>query len=274
MSTESWSASRPTEVHRERGEAQGGPPPGVLAVVFTALFLAGLVLSTVLAGGEPFPSPFGDTAGIVAWFRAHPDAVQVSGALQFAAAIPLAIYAATVSARLHRLGVRAPGATIALAGGLLASGFLACCGLIGWTLSRTEVLELPQLVRALQYLAFATGGPGHVVTLGLLVAGIAVPGLLAGLLPRTLALTGLALAAVAELSTLTLLLDGAALLLPLARFTCLGWLIAAGFLLPRHRAHARATARRGSSGGPARTGVTTSTADTTGDSVGHSHEEV
>ncbi|MBB4982445.1 hypothetical protein [Streptomyces nymphaeiformis] len=228
--------TRPAEAPRK--EAQGGPPPGVLAVVFTGLFLAGLVLSTVLAGGEPFPSPFGGTgatAEIVAWFRAHSDAVRISGALQFAASVPLAVYAATVSARLHRLGVRAPGATIALAGGLLAAGFLALCGLVSWTLSRTEVLELPSLVRALQYLAFGTGGPGHVVTLGLLVAGIAVPGLLAGLLPRALAVTGLVLAAVAELSTLTLLFDGAALLLPLARFTCLGWLIAAGFLLPRRR---------------------------------------
>ncbi|MGW6419709.1 hypothetical protein [Streptomyces sp. NPDC055055] len=207
----------------------------MLAVVFTALFLAGLVLATVLAGGTAFPSPFGETGEIVAYFRAHSDAVQVAGALQFAAAIPLAVYAATVSARLHRLGVRAPGATIALAGGLLAAGFLACCGLVSWTLSRTDVLELPQLVRALQYLAFATGGPGHVVALGLLVAGIAVPGLLAGLLPRALAVAGLVLATVAELSALTLLLDGAALLLPLARFTCMGWLIAAGFLLPRRR---------------------------------------
>lgn len=235
MSADRTETLHPTEAPRGRGEAQAGPPPGVLAVVFTALFLAGLVLSTLLAGGDPFPSPFGDGGGIVAYFRAHTDAVRVSGALQFAASIPLAVYAATVSARLHRLGVRAPGATIALAGGLLAAGFLACCGLVSWTLSRTEVLEVPALVRALQYLAFATGGPGHVVTLGLLVAGIAVPGLLAGLLPRALAVTGLALAAVAELATLTLLFDGAALLLPLARFTCLGWLIAAGFLLPRRR---------------------------------------
>ncbi|WP_435057944.1 SGNH/GDSL hydrolase family protein [Streptomyces sp. bgisy060] len=37
----------------------------------------------------------------------------LSGALQFAASVPLASYAATVSAGLPKLGVRAPGATIA-----------------------------------------------------------------------------------------------------------------------------------------------------------------
>ncbi|MCZ0980406.1 hypothetical protein O1L60_19300 [Streptomyces diastatochromogenes] len=52
-------------------------------------------------------------------------------------------------------------------------------------------------------------------------------------------MTGLVLAAIAELSALTLLVDGAAPLLPLARFTCLGWLIAAGFLLPRRRTRTR-----------------------------------
>ncbi|MFE6839954.1 hypothetical protein ACFVFI_34660 [Streptomyces sp. NPDC057705] len=218
---------------------QSGPPPGVLAVVFTALFLGGLVLSTLLAGGDPFPSPFGAADTITAYFRDHGNAVRVSGALQFAASVPLAIYAATVSARLHRLGVRAPGATIALAGGVLAAAFLACSGLVTWVLSHGDVTQRPELVRALQYLAFSLGGPGHVVMLGLLVAGIAVPGLLAGLLPRALAVAGLAVAAVAELATLVLLAEGAALLLPVARFTGLAWLIAAGFLLPRRRARAR-----------------------------------
>ncbi|MFE2474873.1 hypothetical protein [Streptomyces sp. NPDC059389] len=220
---------------RSRRDPQAGPPPGILAVVFTALFLAGLVLSTLLAGGDPFPSPFGSTDTATAYFRDHSGAVRVSGALQFAASVPLAIYAATVSARLHKLGVRAPGATIALAGGVLASAFLACSGLVTWVLSRPEVADHPEPVRALQYLAFGLGGPAHVVLLGLLIAGIAVPGLLAGLLPRALAVAGLAIAAVAELSTLVLLADGAALLLPVARFAGLLWLIAAGFLLPRRR---------------------------------------
>lgn len=133
-----------------RRPAQGGPPLGVLAVVFTALFLAGLVLSTALADGKPYPSPFGAADEILAYFRDHRLAVQVGGALQFGAAIPLAIYAATVSARLHQLGIRAPGATIALVGGVLSAGFLALSGLLGWVLSRREVLDDSALVRGLR----------------------------------------------------------------------------------------------------------------------------
>ncbi|MCW3840396.1 hypothetical protein ONA70_09850 [Micromonospora yasonensis] len=219
----------------QRRRHQSGPPLGVLAVVFTALFIASLVLGTLLASGKPYPSPFGPAADILAYFRDHQRAVQVSAALQFAAAIPLAIYTATASARLHQLGVRAPGATIALIGGTLSAGFLALCGLLGWVTSQPEVLDEPALVRALQYLTFATGGVGHVVPLGLLIAGVAVPGLLARLLPRWLAWSGLIIAAVAEIATLSLLIDNAAILLPIARFTGLAWLITAGFRLPRQR---------------------------------------
>ncbi|MGW3366900.1 hypothetical protein ACWDOR_28595 [Streptosporangium canum] len=225
-----------TAAERTPRQAQSGPPLGILAVVFTVLFLAGIAISTIMAGGETFPSPFGSQAEILAYFHDHPDAVRVSGFLQFAASVPMAIYAATASARLHNLGVRAPGATIALVGGALAATMLALSALFSWVLSRPEVLTGAAVVRALQDLAFATGGTGHVVFLGLLVAGIAVPGLLADLLPRPLALAGLAVAVVAELSTLTLLVPGAAVSLPIARFASLAWLVTAGFLLPRTRA--------------------------------------
>ena len=50
---------------------------------------------------------------------------------------------------------------------------------------------MPTLVRALYFLIFLTGGPAHVVALGLLVAGMAVPGLILGLLPKPLAWAGL-----------------------------------------------------------------------------------
>lgn len=231
-----------TTVERAPRQAQGGPPLGVLAVVFTALFLGGVVVSTIMAGGTTFPSPFGSPDEILAYFRDHRDAVRVSGFLHFAASVPMSIYAATASARLHNLGVRAPGATIALVGGVLAAAMLALSGLFSWTLSHPEAGATPAVVRVLQDLAFATGGTGHVVFLGLLVAGIAVPGLLAGLLPRAVAFAGLGVAVVAELSTLTLLVSDAAILLPIARFTGLAWLVAAGFLLPRTRTN-KAAAR-------------------------------
>jgi hypothetical protein len=85
------------------------------------------------------------------------------------------------------------------------------------------------------YLVFLTGGTGHVVALGLLIAGIAVPSLILGLLPRPVAWTGLAIAVVAELTTLVLIWPALAVLLPVARFTGLIWLIVAGARLPLRR---------------------------------------
>ena len=163
----------------------------------------------------------------------------------FGSSIPLAIYAATASARLRQLGITAPGATIALAGGFLASAGLALSGLTAWTLSRPEVTSDAALVRALYYLTFLTGGPWHVVTLGLLIAGIAVPGLIVGLLPRPVAWTGLVIAVVAELTTLVLIWPALSPLLPLARFTGLIWLIVAGALLPLRRQNRQEPRRRG-----------------------------
>jgi hypothetical protein len=136
--------------------------------------------------------------------------------------------------------VTAPGATIALAGGVAAAALLALSGLLQWSLGRPAVRTAEPLVRALHDLSFLTGGPAHVVFLGLLVAGVAVPGLLLGLLPRTLAVAGLVIAAIAELATLALVWPQLSVLIPVARFPGLLWLIAVGFTLPRQRTH-RAT---------------------------------
>src|SRR5712675_2321554 len=68
--------------------------------------------------------------------------------------VGLGISAATASARLRQLGITAPGATIALAGGILAAGGLGLSGLLAWTLSRPEVSADPALVRAVYYLVF------------------------------------------------------------------------------------------------------------------------
>jgi hypothetical protein len=205
----------------------------MLAAISLGLLLVGLGVAAALGGVMPLP--YGSDASIQAYFQGHPAAVQAGAIGVFASSVPLAIYAATASARLRQLGVIAPGATIALAGGILAAGGLGLSGLLVWTMSRPEVSADPALVRALYYLVFLTGGTGHVVALGLLIAGIAVPGLIVGLLPRSVAWIGLAIAVIAELTTLVLIWPELAVLLPVARFTGFIWLIVAGALLPLRR---------------------------------------
>jgi hypothetical protein len=203
-------------------------------VISLALLLAGLIVGVALAGGV-MPLPYGSATEIQQYVAGHHAAAVAIAVGTFGSSVPLAIYAATASARLRQLGITAPGATIALAGGLLASAGLTLSSLTAWTLSRPEVTSDAALVRALYYLTFLTGGPWHVVTLGLLIAGIAVPGLIVGLLPRSVAWAGLVIAGVAELTTLVLIWPVLSPLLPVARFTGLIWLIAAGALLPLRR---------------------------------------
>ena len=227
---------------------QGGPPLVLLSVICLGLLFGGLAIGVALGGVMPLP--YGPVTPIQAYVRTQPVAVQVIATAVFASSVPLAIYAATASARLRQLGVTAPGATIALTGGTLAAGALSLTGLLAWTLSRPEVSADTALVRAVYFLVFLVGGPGHIVALGLLVAGMAVPSLILGLTPRFLAWIGLAIAALSELTTLVLVWPELGVILPIARVSALLWLVAAGALLPLRRndiGHARrstATAAR------------------------------
>jgi len=221
-----------TNANRTRPQ-QGGPSLTALSVISLTLLVAGLALSAALGG--LFPSPYSHADTIRHYFLTQSDAVRAAGILTFASSVPLAIYAATASARLRQLGITAPGATIALVGGVVSAGALSLAGLLQWTLAQGAVRTDESLVRGLQDLTFLTGGVMHVVFLGLLVAGIAVPGWLVGLLPRPLAFGGLAIAVVAELSTLSLVWQPLTVLVPAGRFPALLWLIAAAILLPHKR---------------------------------------
>jgi hypothetical protein len=223
-----------SQTHTNERPPQAGPPLALLAAISLLLLLAGLIVGVVLAGGV-MPLPYGSAAEIQAYVAGNSAAAVAMAVGTFGSSIPLAIYAATASARLRQLGITAPGATIALAGGLLASAGLGLSSLMIWTLSRPEITSDAALVRALYYLTYLTGGPWHVVTLGLLIAGIAVPGLIIGLLPRALAWTGLVIAGLAELTTLVLIWPGLSPMLPVARFTGLIWLIVAAAMLPLRR---------------------------------------
>jgi hypothetical protein len=221
-----------TVVHTRRPD---GPHPGVLALVSFVLMLTGLVVAALMSGGDTLASPFTSTAQVVAHVRDHHEAVRVAAFFQFGSAVPLAIFAATVYARQLRLGIRVPGPVISLVGGILAAASLLVASFATYVESMPEVTVEGPLLHALAFLAFVAGGPGYVVGLGLLVAGIAVPTFILRLAPRWLAGTGLALALLAELTWLGLLVEPLRHLLPVGRFLGGAWLIAIGFALPRSR---------------------------------------
>jgi hypothetical protein len=67
------------------------------------------------------------------------------------------------------------------------------------------------------------------------MAGVSVPCLIVGLTPRWVAWLGLVLAAVCELSVLSVVFPQLSVLLPLGRLLAFVWMIAVGFTLPKHR---------------------------------------
>lgn len=209
---------------------QYGPPLLIPGIAFAVLTIASAVLGA--SGPRPTSTPF-DTA---AYDLTHHTILIVLGTIVFGTSIPLATWTAVAYRRLRHLGVTAPGATIALAGGLLAAASLAVSGLVTWTAAESASPTVDGgLARALTDLAFASGGAGFVVPLGLLLAGVAIPGLMMGLLPRAVGWAGLVVAGLAEIATLSLLVPALDPLLPIGRFGGLIWLLLASVLLPLER---------------------------------------
>jgi hypothetical protein len=206
----------------------------LVAAISMGLFLAGVIVPLVIAG-EAYPAAVnGGGADLPTYVADHPDALRAAALFHVASSIPLAIYAASVVARLHALGVRAAGPLIALVGGVLASAALAVSGCAQWLLSRAGGGS-PFALEVLRDAAFVTGGPWHVMALGLLVAGVAVSAAFHRLLPQSVWVVGIVLAVVCELTTLALAVDPASYLLPVGRFGGLAWLVVAGVTLPATR---------------------------------------
>jgi hypothetical protein len=221
------------------GAVHRGPPLALLGGTFVALFLASLVVTLGMTGGVPYPTPYDPPEAARDYFGPHADTIRIAAFLQFGAAIPLGLFTATVVSRLRFLGLNVAGATIALFGGVVASIMLALSALTTWVITQPGMADDLSTLRALQLLTFATGGPGHVVPLGLLLAGVSVPSAFARLMPRWLIWLGLIVAAVAEISSVSLILSMAGVFLPLARFPALVWLVGAGLTLPTSRESAR-----------------------------------
>jgi len=204
------------------------------------LFLAGLYPVTIFGGQPYFPPPSAPLSAITAFFQSRSSAVLLCAFLHFGAAIPLAIYAATVASQLRFLGVRAAGAYIAFFGGTATAINMLVSSSLLWAMSYPSVAQDATLIQALYRLDFALGGPGFSVPFGLLLAGIAVTAGIGRLLPRWLVIVGLLIAVAGELSWFEIIFPKLLLLIPLTRFPGFLWLIAAGFLLPRSVAEMKA----------------------------------
>jgi hypothetical protein len=231
-------------MERERQEivneaTHRGPSLVALSAVYTILFLASLVITAIMTKGGHFPSPFIAPDLAQGFFARNGNAVRLAAFLQFGAAIPLGIFTATVVSRLQFLGINVAGVFITLFGGFAASLFSAISAVLQWVLAQPGVASQAGPVTVLHLLTFATGGVGYVVPFGLLLAGVSVIAWFTRMLPRWLVWLGLVLAAVAELSSLSLILTPAVYLLPVARFLGFVWIISTGFLLPRSRAEAQ-----------------------------------
>ncbi len=223
-------AAPPGPRRRAPRPRRAGDPSFGLAAAFVALFLAGLVAPALLAGGEPAPSPFAPDDASLAYAARHAAALRVPAFFQLCAAAPLGAFAALAAGGRRPPGRRRVGAALALFGGFAAAFSLIVAALSLWALSQPAALEAPGAARALHLLAFAASGPGHVVPLGLLVAGVA-----AGArrpLPKRAARVGLGVAALAGLSALGLIAPAALYLLPLARFSAFAFLLYAGAARP------------------------------------------
>src|SRR3954451_22999110 len=241
--TATVSSNAPDIPARDRRHRPTGPHLGALGLISLGLTLASLATAALLGDGRAYVSPFAPTPQILDYYRQHGTAAQVSATLLFGSAVPLGIFAATVYTRLLRLGVRVPGPSIGFFGGITASLTLMVSATAGWVLGRPEIGGDAAVTHALAFLAFLTGGVGFVVGLGLLVAGVAVPALVLRLAPRWLAWAGLVIAAVCELSFLTMAIQPMQVLLPVGRYAGLLWLIGVGFLLPTRPPTARGSQR-------------------------------
>jgi hypothetical protein len=207
----------------------------MVAIVFTIIHVASIVIVSIFASNPSYPTPTAGTRDIVTYFQIHASLVLAAAFLQFGSAIPLGIFTASVASRLRFLGARAAGVDIAFFGGLMASLNLAASACVSWVLTQPGITQDGTLTRALFSLQFVLGGPGYSVPLGLLLAGVCVFAGFTRLLPRWLVVLGLAISVVGELSWFSLVLPFALFLLPLTRFPAFVWLIAAGFALPKAR---------------------------------------
>lgn len=212
-----------------------GPSLLLVAIIYIVLVIAGIFTGLMLAPRSAFPMPNQPVQNALSYYSLYANTARWASFFEFASAIPLGIFTVTVVSRLRFLGVRATGELIALYGGITASAMLIVSALCSWSLSTPGITNLPGAVRSLQMLSFATGGPGFIIPLGLLLAGVSITSGFYRLLPRWLVILGIVVAVASELAIFFLVTWKAAFFLPIGRFISFIWLIGVGITMPAIR---------------------------------------
>ncbi len=212
-----------------------GPSTGIVALVSVSLFVASLIISTIMTAGTPFPTLFSSLEEVHNYFLHFAGVVQFNTMLQFGSAIPLGIFTASITNKLQFHGARVAGVNIATFGGYTAAIFIAISALAGWVLVQPGVADDLAVMRSLQLFEFITGGVAHVVALGLLLAGVSIPALFMKLIPKWMVWLGLITAVFAELATFSMFFPKLFLFIPLGRFPAFVWMVAVGFAMPKKR---------------------------------------
>lgn len=210
-----------------------GPHTGVVAIIYTALFLASLFPVTMFGGLPYFLGPTASVSQMMAFFSQRQTGVLLCAFFQFGAAIALGIFTVSIVSQLQFLGVRAAGTSIASFGGLATAINMMIGSCFLWTLTYVGTAQDPNLLHALYRISFGIGGPGFSVPFGLLLAGASVTAGFYKLLPKWVVVLGVILAVCGELSWFEILNVHLLPLIPITRFPGFIWMIAAGFALPR-----------------------------------------
>lgn len=212
-----------------------GPHTGSLAIVSVVLFAASIIISMAATGGTPIPTLNTSITEVHDYYIHSANVISFTTMLQFASAIPLGIFTAAITHKLRLYGANVAGVNIAAFGGYAASIFIAISAIVGWVATYPGLANDVSLLRGFQLFQFISGGIAHVVVLGLLLAGVSIPGLLMKLIPRWLAWLGLITVVCAELTTLSMYFPQLFILIPLGRFPAFIWMIGVGFTMRKKK---------------------------------------
>ena len=220
MSTRATTETTPLVHH-------SGPPLLLPALSYTALVIAGAATL-----GSTMMAPHDATHQGAAYVASISRTLGWGSFFEFGSAVPLLVFVATAVSRLRFLRVRAAGEVIALAGGIGSAAMLMLSALSIWAITRPGVGDEDSVVRALQAMSFAGGGPGFVVPFGLFIAGVSLTAGLYRLIPRWIMILGIVIAVACELAAFTLPIWNAAYFIPVGRFLGIVWMIAVAATLP------------------------------------------